>query len=48
MHGSPEVTGLLGVAVAVGITVGVVLGVDVIGAAVEDICVDGGVETCVG
>jgi hypothetical protein len=48
MHGSPEVTWLVGVAAAVGTTVAVVPSVDVIGAVVEDICVDGEVETWAG
>src|SRR2546425_9611303 len=48
MHGSPEVVWLVGVVVMVGTTVGVVLGVDVVGIAVEDICVWSGVETCGG
>src|ERR1700730_17344306 len=48
MHGSPEVTWLVGVAAVVGTTVAVVLSVDATGAVVEDICVDGEVETWAG
>ena len=48
MHGSPEGTWLVEVAAVVGTTVAVVPSVDVTGAVVEDICVDGEVETWMG